>query len=386
VSVPELELVPVITQGQLIERISIGGVNLDLAEVTAAAVIRFGRVDPADAPISCTLSLTLLDLDASQELEAGDLIQLDTLGAAPRFRGQITDLHQSWSPDGALELVAVGSLGLIARRRIGYGDWPQEPWSARVARVFSEASWTAYTIEKGTSGDDPPVAARLASETTVENELGNLAVTGSAAIVDLPDGSILVQTTSARRELVSSVIELPPELVLWAPDWTQSMDVVNVVDAGYGTLEDPHTISSRNTDSVARFGERSLGLSSTFALAPDAAAAGAQIVNRRGYPHWSVPTVQIAGMLTPRIGALVRLTELPPGSPMGDVWQPVVEGWTDTLTGDVWSTMLQVSDPIRSGVSLRWMDTPSTLRWMDVSPSCRWSDASSLGALTGALI
>lgn len=368
----------IIPNGQMIGRVGIGGVDLALDTVTASAVIRFGRVDPGDPPIASTLQLVLIDLEASSRIETGDLIELDLIDAEPRFRGQITDLSQSWDPSAALTIVAAGNLARVARRKVGNADWPQETFSARVARVLADADWTDYTIEYGRN---PLVAARTASETTAGAELANLAVTGAAAIIDLPDGSLLIQTIDARALLAAPILELPPELVLFAPDWSQSLDVLNVIDVAYGTLEDPHTQTSRNVDSVTRFGERGGSLASTFALEADAATAGAAMVARRGYPHWIAPTVQLSGLVTPRIGALAKLTELPDGSPLGAIWQPVVEGWQDTLDGDEWLTMLQVSDPIRSGVSLRWIDVPPALTWATVDPDCQWTDASVLGAL-----
>jgi hypothetical protein len=246
---------------------------------------------------------------------------------------------------------------------------------------MAEANWTAYAVQTGT--DDPLVAARLASETTAASELANLAATASAAICDLPDGSILVQAIGARQAITAPVLVLPPELVLFAPDWTQTLDVVNVCEVAYGTTADPHTVTSRNADSVALYGERSGSVAGVLALAPDAAAFGALVVIRRGYPHWIVPSIQLAGLVTPTIGALVLLSELPAGSPLGAIWEPVCEGWTDTLAGDSWLTMLQVSDPVRSGMSIPWRNVPAWLTWSGVSPACSWAEAFDLPHLLG---
>lgn len=372
----------VIPNGQLIGRVSVGGRNLNLAGVTASVTIRFGRVDPTDAPTASTLALDLVDLADAHPIACGDLIEVDLIGGAPRFRGWVTDLAQTWDEAGHLSLIGAGNLARIYRRKVGSSDWPQEAWSARVARVFAEAAWAAYSVQAGP--DDPPVAARLGSTTTLGAELENLAATAAAAICDLPDGSVLVQAMTARQAITVPVLVLPPELVLWAPDWSQSLDVVNVVDAGYGTIEDPHTVTSRNESSVTKYGERQASVASTFALAADAGAYGAAMVNRRGFPHWLVPTVQLAGEVTPAIGALVMLRDLPAGSPIGSVWQPVCEGWTDTLTGDAWQTMLQVSDPIRSGMTLPWRNLPSDLIWQAVAPACTWADSFDLNHLIGA--
>jgi hypothetical protein len=378
----ELATPLVVPNGQLIGRVSIGGRNLNLAGVTASVTIRFGRVDPTDAPTPSSISLELIDLADAHPINCGDLIEVDLIGAVPRFRGWVTDLAQPWDSDtGTLELIGSGNLARIYRRKIGNADWPQESWSARVARVFADAEWTAYTVQTG--ADNPLVASRLASETTLGAELENLATTASAAIVDLPDGSILVQAMTARQAITTPVLVLPPELVLFAPAWSQSLDVVNITDVSYGTIEDQHTVTSRNDSSVTRYGERSASVGSTFALAADATTFGAAMVNRRGFPHWLVPTIQLAGLITPAIGALVMLRDLPAGSPVGSQWQPVCEGWVDTLEGDAWLTMLQVSDPIRSGMTLPWRNLPSDLIWQAVAPACTWADSYDLNHLLG---
>ena len=182
--------------------------------------------------------------------------------------------------------------------------------------------------------------------------------------------------------LVQPLLKLP-DRVLYAPDWVQSLDVVNVADVTYGTLEDSHTVTARNTESVARYGERSTVVGSTFAASGPAAAFGGEMVVRRGYPHWLLPDVQVLGMVTPVIGGLVLLTELPAGSPVVGSWQPVCEGWTDVLEGDAWTTTVQLSDSIRSGMSIPWRAVPADVQWNEVDPGCHWSDAYDLNHLLG---
>jgi hypothetical protein len=373
----------VIPDGQLITRVGVAGRDLDLDGVTAAATIRFGRVDPSDGPTASTITLDLIDLADAHPIACGDLLEVDVMAGVPRFRGWVTDLAESWDPSGHVTLTAAGNLARIYRRHIGAAaDWPEESWSARVARVFAEADWTAYTVQA--APENPRVAARLASESTLGYELENLAATQGAAVVDLPDGSVLVQAVGARQALADAALSIPPELVLWAPGWSQSLDVVNVVDVAYGVTEDSHTVSARNADSITRYGERSSGVSSTFATEAAAAEFGAAMVNRRGYPHWLLPAVQVLGMVTPLIGGLVLLHDLPAGGPVVGTWQPVCEGWTDVLEGTAWTSTVQLSDPIRSGMGLSWRSVPPDVLWQDIDPACRWQDAASLTNLIGA--
>ena len=229
------------------------------------------------------------------------------------------------------------------------------------------------------------VAARAAGETTVNAQLDDLSQSGGASIVDLPDGRIFVQALESRQAQAGdpSPLELDPASVVYAPAWVQVLDVVNQVSVAYGPEEDSHTTGARNTDSVDRFGERSTDIGGTLAFEFDADRRAAQTVNRRGYPRWVLPGVDVVGLVTPTIGYTVRLTELPAPTPIGVEWQQMVEGWTDTLEGEAWTTSLALSDPVASGVSLPWFQLPPDLRWDELDPAARWEDAYALENLTG---
>lgn len=362
--------------------LTIDGASIPLDDVVAQITVRHGLDAAGDPPTASILNLAFLG-ELGPAFACGMAVAFD-IDTRPRFRGVITDLSVSIDPDeGRVSLIAAGNLSRISLRKVGYGDWPQETWTARVQRVFSEASWTQYTLQS------PPVefqvASRLAAETTVTAQLADLAATGGATICDLPDGKILVQALGARQPAAGAPAPpaLPPYLVRFAPDWTQTLDVVNVAVVGYGTLEDPHTRTTRNEGSVETYGERSSDLAATFATQTDADARGLEMVNRRGYPRWLVPTCDVLALLDPypSIGKAVTLGSLPAGSPLGSTWTPVVEGWSDQLDAETWTTTLILSDPARSGLTLPWQLVTPGVRWQDTRTTATWNTAYSMEAI-----
>lgn len=365
--------------------VSLAGVAVPAWAVVASLTIRTGRADLLDPPTSATCSLSLLGSKSwPHGIEGGAELAIDVNGA-PRFRGQVSDLGLEWldATTSLLSVTGSGNLARISRRKIGYGAWPEEAWADRARRVFAEAGWSAYTID----GPEPAFreAARAAGETTVSAQLANLAESGGAAIVDLPDGSVFVQALESRAVQASDPppLVLDPSIVLYAPSWVQVLDVVNLASVAYGPEETSATTSQHNQDSIDRYGQRSTDVGGTLASSIDADRRATQIVTRRGYPRWVLPGCDVLGVITPVIGRVVRLSKLPYPTPIGDEWQPMVEGWIDTLEGSDWITSLALSDPVASGLSLVWRDLPPALRWQDVDPACRWEDAYTLDNLLG---
>ena len=375
----------VFADGAVISGVEVDGVALDLADVLASVTIRHGVATFGDGPTSSTATLTLRGADVRTP-SAGQAFRLETV-AGTRFVGQLSDVAVGWDGlEARTVLTASGNLAGISRRKVGAGDWPAESWGARVARVFGEADWPADLLVIETLAGGFQVAARPGEESTVNAQLGALAVTGPAIICDLPDGSILAQEIDARNALGGAVAvdypaDLPPGAVGYAPEWYQALDVVNVAEVCYGA-DALNMVVSRNTASVARYGERTTRVESTYETPADAAARGLQIVTRQGVPRWQITTCAVLGLVTPRIGASVRISELPAGSPMGAHWAPVVEGWVDTIEGAAWTTALVLSDPAASGLTLEWDET-GALTWFELDPAAQWQTAYTIESIEG---
>ena len=372
--------------GSLITGVELDGVALDLAGVLASVTLRHGVAAFGDGPTSSTATLTLRGA-AMRTPAAGQTFRLETL-AGTRFVGQLSDVAVGWEGEARTTLTASGNLASISRRKVGAGDWPVESWGDRVARVFAEADWPAeLLVIEALAGGGFAVAARPGEESTVNAQLDALAITGPAVICDLPDGSILAQEIDARNALASGVVELdypadlPPGAVGYAPEWYQALDVVNVAEVCYGA-DALNLVVSRNAASVTRYGERSTRVESTYATPDDASRRGLQIVTRQGVPRWQITTCAVLGLVTPRVGSSVRISELPAGSPMGAHWAPVVEGWVDTIEGAAWTTALVLSDPAASGLTLEWDET-GALTWAEVDPDAQWQTAYTIESIEG---
>lgn len=341
--------------------VTLAGAPVPSSVVVADLVIRAGRTDLSDPPTSATCSLALIGPSDAwpARLEAGAELAIDD-DDVPLFRGQVSDLGLEWLDGLAdLSLIGAGNLARISRRKIGYGAWPEEAWADRVRRVLAEAEWADFVID--TPEPTFREAARAGGETTVSAAFDALASSGGASIVDLPDGSVFVQALESRQVQSGDPepLELDPSIVRYAPAWSQVLDVVNSVAVAFGPDEDSHTQTSSNPDSIARYGERTTDVAGTLASEDDAGRRGAQLVNRRGYPRWVLPTCELVGRFMPAIGRVVRLTMLPAESPVGAEWQPMLEGYDCSLVGTEWSTTLALSDPVASGVTLPWSDLPA---------------------------
>lgn len=362
----------------MIERVAIDGVDLDPLDVFSAVTIRHGRAGVDESPLGSTATLTLVGVGRAftEPFEVGRELAIDTTGAVPRFRGRITDanLNTSDPDESALSLIAVSTLARISGRKVGAGAWPSETWSARVARVFTEAGELALLVlELGSQ--NPTLAARAAEETSVAEALSTLAQTNPAAIADLPDGRILVQAVSSRQG--RDPVELDPDLVVLAPEWTQTDDVRNVVRVEY----DGGTVERTDAASVARFEERApLTLATDLALVGDATARAIRELTRRAFPAWTIERAELLELDADlAIGSPVSISSLPAEAPAESVIT-LLEGWEDQVEGDEWTMKLALSHKRLSGFGLSWEDVPATASW-DEAGAATWNDPDPLLAL-----
>ena len=191
-------------------------------------------------------------------------------------------------------------------------------------------------------------------------------------------GQLVIQAFDARAGL--AVLELDPADVLYSPQWNQTLDVVNRVVLGYGY--GAGTVTVDEPVSQSRYGIRWTGLfDSGLADAQTANARAAVWLDRLAYPRWQMPELTLLKRYPLDIGVRLRLTELPASAPLA-AWTPIVEGWVDTIEGELWTQDVTVSDPIFSSLALRWQDVTAGLAWQDVNPACRWTDAVILENLT----
>ena len=400
-----------------VTEVTLDGVPIGLDDVLADVTIRHGRTTIDDAPTASTLQLTLHEVtrELTGDFRVGVPITIDADGA-PRFTGEVTDASLD---DDKLTVIGVGRLASLSRYLIGAEPWPSEQWSARVARVFAEAGLTDLLSLQYDADFDPLLIARGSVEeppdaVTLYDYLQQLATDIGAAIADTPDGKVLVQELNARLklstlawvntppdiawnevdpgcsweeattagaldpDLVAPTLEIDPADVIYVPIWEMVDEIENVSTVGYGdSLEVTHSEPS----SVALYGERFGGISTQILNLADATTRANERVIRRAFPRWVIHSVATLRGYSLTIGQVVKLSGFPESSPYPE-WNACLEGWTDSITGDVWISELAVTDPLLSGVALLWAGVPSDIAWNEVDPGCAWNEATSIGALT----
>ena len=371
--------------------VTIDGVAIDLAEVFADVTIRHGRTGFFDEAQASTCQLTLLDVERAftRPFRLGSSLVVnvreDGGPEKPRFVGRFTDAGLAIND---LTAIAVGRLATLSGYTIATADYPEEAWSARVTRAFTDAGLAAYLVLQPPAAPaiDPVLVARPADPTTLADYLSALADMIGAAVADTPDGKVLVQAIASRA--LHPAFVLDPELVEYAPSWSQVLPNANVVTLTYGDpAADPvASYTASDAASVALYGPIPRQVSTTIKNAADAQAVALTILARQSYAHWSIPEAPLLAGVTIAIGAPCSLTDMPDASPF-DPWTPICEGWQDSITagnGELeWRQELTLSDPLLSGLVLPWSDVPATAayHWNTINQTVAWRDALTLDSL-----
>lgn len=365
--------------------VELDGAVIPLTDVEADVVIHHGRSAIEDEPTASTAQLVFHSVDNAfvTAFEVGQSLKVTVRdGAAapvPRFTGRITDARLDVD---RLTVIAVGRWAQVRAYVVGDVDWPAESWSARVTRLFTEAGQSALLVLEPDAGFNPQIAARTtatAGPTTLGDYLTFLAAMVGALVADLPDGKILVQAIGARS--LAAAVELDPADVAYAPAWLEQLPGGNIVKVRY-QADQGQSVTVTDSGSVSQYGERPETIDTAFVNSADATTRANTRLGRAAYSHWEIPEAPLLRGLELRVGHPVILAGLPPAAPF-EPWSPVVEGWTDTITGDDWAMALALSDPLISGLALPWNVVPPEpdYRWNTVDTATDWTEALTLEAL-----
>lgn len=371
--------------------VELAGVSVPLAGVLADVQIHHGRDDIAAEPMATTCQLTfrdvapafVLDFDMGQSLKL--TVRDGTGPIAARFTGKVTDARLDVDE---LTVIAAGPLSTYYRSPVGETNWPEETWSARISRCFSEAGIASLLELYVDPLFNPVLSARDAASagaSTFGDMLAFLAPTVGALIADRMDGRILVQAIGARR--LDAAVSLDPADIAYSPAWTEELPRGNVVTVRY-QADQGASVTVSDSSSIALYGEREATIDTPIRDASAASYRANQYLSRAAFTHWQMPAAPILRGLALSLGAPILVSGLPDAAPF-DPWTPIVEGWSETITaGDVdepgtWTMELALSDPLLSGVALPWSAVPTTsvYRWNTVDPATDWREALTLEAL-----
>jgi hypothetical protein len=373
---------PELRAGELeLSSITIDGAPLDLGVVLADVTIRHGRAGFFDAASASTCQITLLGVTraTTRPFRLGRLLvvnSLDGSSVAPRFTGRFTDADLDGS---TLTAIAVGRLRTLSGYKVGTVDYPEEWWSTRVGRAFTDAGLgDSLVLEVGAF--DPLLVARPADPVDLASYLDELATMNQAAVADLGDGTILVQAITSRTP--SSGYALDPAEVAYSPAWAERLPDANVLTVTYGA-GGSSSASSSDAASVALYGPIEASIATTLKSLADVQTMLTGRLARGAYAHWTTPATPLLRGRRLRIGQLLNLSLLPAAAPF-DPWTPVLEGWTDRVVADrgelVWTMELSLSDPLLSGLAVPWNTVPAGELWNTVTPGLAWMDALTLDA------
>jgi hypothetical protein len=379
----ELELRALPAGALSLASITLDGTAIDFADVLADLTIRHGRTGyfEATSPSTCTLTYLGVDRAFTRPFRLGATLVVnafDGSATAPRFTGKMTDAKLDVD---VLTATAVSTLRTLSGYEVGGAAWPEEAWSARVQRAFSDAGIPGV-LELELGAFDPILVARAAEPTDLGAYLEALAGMVDAAVADRPNGNVLVQAIDSRA--LENLVELDPAEVGYAPEWTLVLPEANIVTVSYGDPSASASVSSRDEISVGIYGPIAAQIATTVRDNADASRIASTRLARNAYAHWTIQAAPLLYGRTIPIGTPLELSTLPASSPY-DPWTPILEGWTDHVESDglelTWTQELGLSDPLRSGLTLPWQAIPPDYLWNTINQATEWKDALTLSDL-----
>lgn len=375
----------------------IDGDLVPLGEIAYPIQCTHGRAGITDGPTPSTARLILKN--TATPVELSDIITWTATGPHTRFTGIITDLTPSTRVDNGerfLEITAVGTLTDIGLEPVEADAWPEETSEERAARILDASGVPAYTVTGSLT-----VLAETSGTKSGLDWLTQLAADTGAAVVDLPDGSILFQDLEERRQryipdpTLPDPVTIPAAVIEWEPSLQQHRGtIVNRITVTYGDPEASVTLNDVPSQEIHKL--RPGTLSTRLANADDATTRATTILSRLANPRYVLGAVTVrvheldattrADVLNIVCGDRVIVTGLPDGYPLTD-WLGVVEGWTEVIT---WNTArdeeehfltLALSDPRASFAGLNWDEIPAGFTWDDIPAGRMWADVVTLESL-----
>lgn len=426
----------------MITAVQINSQPIDPCYVLAQVVVLHGRRAVTDGPTASSATVILYHPQGTMPpWKSGDVLEL-TDPAGHMFAGRIKDRTLAHVDDadgtrwGVFTITAAGTVARLGVRQVGDVPWPSEQGTARATRILTEAG-TPYLID---GASDALVLARDVDAQTALTLLTDLQESTSAAVFDLPDGTVVYQPLSGRARPVfayrwqdfepdfewdSFEIDLtwagdPPSIeswpspasefplvldcsaVQWEPEWLSTESaVINHVRIGWGPVPEGGEqayVDLRDDASIALHGRRYLYQGTDLATEAAARDHGTHILTTQGRERWALGEVIVhldqldpdtyAAALRLTCGDHVTIRDLPQPAPAID-WTGILEGWTyiqwGTEDGTQHETLtLALSDPLASLAVMTWDDYPTLYTWADHPGHLTWDDLNTTTILEAA--
>ena len=400
-------------------------IQADDETVEYAVQLQRGRGSFTDNATASTLRVNILlgppqDPDPFRGITAGAMIGVHLADAAgwmcPRFTGRVTDITLNHPQEGPAraEVTAIGAVADIASRGVGFDEFPEQRADQRVRDAATRAG-VPVLIQDRVDAPDWTLTRREAKNESCQQVMEDAARSVGACIFDTTDGTVVFQDYQARSSGLASAARwddmthawdtdtatwdevvikgtaqppllLPCDSVAYEPSWTQAVGTMaNDVTVKHATGE----VDVSDSESTARYGRRSLDVTTDLADPGDAVTRAGDLARAFGVPRWMLGNVEVVMNNLPPdiledlttneiIGRRVRVTDLPQPAPASSFYG-ICEGITETYTPGRWTATLALTPQEMSYSVLTWEDTPPTYLWENARPS--WQDAIELADL-----
>lgn len=398
-----------------ITEIQINGSVVDLSKIEYSISNNHGRSSVTDAPTASTCSMALIVRDeAMPTVSVGNNLTFSAHGIK-RFTGRITDLDIVHSKAGyaRFNIQAVGKVARLGTKILPTTSFVKEFAHSRALEIL-QLSGEDYRVE---GGYDIELKARDSDNSSILEIFRSMSDDVGAAVVDTPDGKILVQFYDSRganqyfekwqdqgsakwnqqtlrwidKQEISPTAGIPLVLdansVIYEPRWSaQSGNIINRVILGY---DGGSYYTAEDTASQAIYGLRTLALDTEIHDVAGATIRTGQLLNRSSQPRFQLGNAEILmdrvtnatkrdAILNLTCGNRVQISNLPKPAPFTN-WVAVVEGWSEQFTGmgrdkGTHRISLALSDPFSSYAGMTW-NTLLLQQWNTINTSVIWANA-----------
>lgn len=391
-------------------------------DVLSGVTVTRGRDAVWEQPQAGYVSASLLFHDTAPPFQLQDTVTvtLEDSVATPvtLFTGTLSDLTTTFDSSGtvarafSVQLVATGTLALVARSEIGADGYPQELDGDRVAAVLGEAlavrwetvpgalrwldvdpltTWADYqsplvgTIDPGVY-DVAAFPGSIANGYTLAATAANA---GDGYLFEETDGTISYRDSASRQaDATANGWTTLPSSWLMAGGLSISERLGDVVNRAVITVpsQDPVVVSF--DPAIRAVGIMARSFDWSLADTAAATARGERLTELLGYPRevmdrFTVPVhamsdVDVDLFLSLDLSQPIELLALPPAILGGGVWRGFIEGMSWSIGRTTAFLDLTVSDQALSTYTTRWTDVFATKTWTDIAtdtPTLDWTDA-----------
>lgn len=391
-------------------RVFVGGE--ELAGKAFSGAVHWGRDTVDDQPAGAVASVVVSDPDGTIAAAATVTAPMDLYAVVggyefQRFAGSVVDVSVDHAA-GETTIVGADELGRLSRTFVGDEPWPQESDGDRVGRILTLAGvdlqaagpWNAQTGTWQQAPDtwrvarvpnvDGGTVQILARDVDRKPVLGLLHDTANdAAGVVWADQHGIVQYRDALHRPAATERDIPAGMFDTAAVFQRGTGgMVNRLGVKYGEPESVVTV--QDDASIATYGMFAWERNTELAVAAEVDSLARQVVAWRRVPRWTTPVLvcdtahvgdadSLGWLLGAGVGAAFRLVGVGAPNPGGESSAGLVlEGGTDSFTGERLSLTLACSNLRQTAPPVTWAQVPPGDTWASIDQQVQWFDADDL--------